>query len=122
MRRARDLRIAQDEQAARTQAESLTGVTITIAARAAANGRLFGSVAAAEIADALKAQTSVEVDRDSIVLSEPIKSVGLVEVPIRLFGDLSVQRLGRGDGRRLTPARSASVARAVTPMVHRGDW
>ena len=90
MRRAIDLRIAQDEQAARTQAESLTGVTITIAARAAANGRLFGSVAAAEIADALEAQTSVEVDRDSIVLSEPIKSVGLVEVPIRLFGDLSV--------------------------------
>jgi len=90
MRRARDLRIAQDEQAARTQAESLTGVTITIAARAAANGRLFGSVAAAEIAHALEAQTSVEVDRDSIVLSEPIKSVGLVEVPIRLFGDLSV--------------------------------
>jgi large subunit ribosomal protein L9 len=90
MRRARDLRVAQDEQAARSQAEALNGVTITIAARAAANGRLFGSVAAAEIGDALRAQTNVEVDRESIVLSEPIKSVGLIEVPIRLFGDLSV--------------------------------
>jgi large subunit ribosomal protein L9 len=90
MRRARDLRTAQDEQAARTQADALSGVTLTIAARAGANGRLFGSVAAAEIADALVAQTGIEVDRESIVLSDSIKSVGLVEVPIRLFGDLSV--------------------------------
>jgi large subunit ribosomal protein L9 len=90
MRRARDLRTAQSEQAARTQAEALAGATITIAARAGANGRLFGSVAAAEIAEALAAQKGVGVDRESIALSEPIKSVGLVEVPIRLFGDLSV--------------------------------
>jgi large subunit ribosomal protein L9 len=90
MRRARDLRTAQDEQAARTPADALSGVTLTIAARAGANGRLFGSVAAAEIADALVAQTGIEVDRESIVLSDSIKSVGLVEVPIRLFGDLSV--------------------------------
>ena len=74
----------------RTQADALSGVTLTIAARAGANGRLFGSVAAAEIADALVAQTGIEVDRESIVLSDSIKSVGLVEVPIRLFGDLSV--------------------------------
>jgi large subunit ribosomal protein L9 len=90
MRRARDLRTAQDEQAARTQADALSGVTLTIAARAGANGRLFGSVAAAEIADALVAQTGIEVDRESIVLSDSIKSVGLVEVPIHLFGGLSV--------------------------------
>jgi large subunit ribosomal protein L9 len=90
MRRARDLRTAQDEQAARTQADALSGVTLTIAARAGATGRLFGSVAAAEIADALVAQTGIEVDRESIVLSESIKSVGSVEVPIHLFGDLSV--------------------------------
>ena len=90
MRRARDLRTAESEEAARSQAEALAGVTITIAARAGANGRLFGSVAAAEIAEALVAQKGVGVDRESIALREPIKSVGVVEVPIHLFGDLSV--------------------------------
>jgi large subunit ribosomal protein L9 len=90
MRRARDLRLAQDEEAARAQAERLTGVTVTIAARAGANGRLFGSVAAGEIADALAAQTGVQVDRESIVLADSIKEVGQLDVPIRLFGDLSV--------------------------------
>jgi large subunit ribosomal protein L9 len=90
MRRARDLRSAASEEAARTQAGILTGVTITIAARAGSTGRLFGSVTAHEIAEALTAKTGVEVDRDSIGLSEPIKSVGSVDVPIHLFGDLSV--------------------------------
>ena len=90
MRRARDLRVARDEEAARTQADALNGVTITIAARAGGAGRLFGSVAAQEIADAVATQKGIELDRESIVLAEPIKSVGVVEVPIRLFGDLSV--------------------------------
>jgi large subunit ribosomal protein L9 len=90
MRRARDLRLAQDEKSARIQAEALTGATVIISARAAPNGRLFGSVAAGDIAEALEAQKGIQVDRESIVLGEAIKSVGVAEVPIRLFGDLSV--------------------------------
>jgi large subunit ribosomal protein L9 len=90
MRRARDLRNARDEGAARTQADVLNGATITVTARAGETGRLFGSVTTLEVADALRAQKGVEIDRESIVLAEPIKSVGVTEVPIRLFGDLSV--------------------------------
>jgi len=90
MRRARDLRNARDDEAARVQAEVLNGATITVSARAGETGRLFGSVTTLEIADALRAQKNIEIDRESIVLVEPIKSVGVTEVPIRLFGDLSV--------------------------------
>jgi len=90
MRRARDLRHAASEEAARAQADALSGATITIAARAGNTGRLFGSVTAHEIADAINAQKGVVVERDAIALSEPIKSVGTVEIPIRLFGDISV--------------------------------
>jgi large subunit ribosomal protein L9 len=90
MRRARDLRSALDEEAAKTQADALSGVMITIAARAGSTGRLFGSVTAVEIAEAVAAQKGIELDRESIALAEPIKAVGLVEVPVRLFGDLSV--------------------------------
>lgn len=90
MRRARDLRHAASEEAARTQADALNGATIKIEARAGTTGRLFGSVTAHEIADAITAQKGVEVERDAIALAEPIKSIGTVEVPIRLFGDISV--------------------------------
>jgi large subunit ribosomal protein L9 len=90
MRRARDLRHAASEEAARVQADALNGVTITIEARAGSTVRLFGSVTAHEIADAINTQKGVEVERDAIALSEPIKSIGTVGVPIRLFGDVSV--------------------------------
>jgi large subunit ribosomal protein L9 len=90
MRRARDMKVAESETAARTQASVLAGRTITVSARAGSTGRLFGSVGAAEIAPALAAQTGVEVERSAIGLEEPIKAVGPVEVPIHLYGDISV--------------------------------
>jgi large subunit ribosomal protein L9 len=90
MRRARDLRFAQSEEAARTQAEALRDVTVTISARAGNTGRLFGSVSAHEVAAAIATQKGIEIERDAIGLAEPIKSIGVVEVPIQLFGDVSV--------------------------------
>jgi len=90
MRRARDLRFAQSEESARAQADALRDATVTVSARAGNTGRLFGSITSQEIAEAIAAQRGVALERDAIVLTEPIKSVGVTEVPIRLFGDLSV--------------------------------
>lgn len=89
MRRARDLRNARSEEAARTVAEVLGNVTITIPARAGSTGRLFGSVGAHDISTAIKDQKGVEIDESSIGLDEPIKALGALEVPIALFGDVS---------------------------------
>ena len=66
MRRGRDLREAQDRGAAEAQATILAGAAITIAARAGAAGRLFGSSAPADVAEAIKAQKGVEVDRTHV--------------------------------------------------------
>ncbi len=90
MRRARDLRYAQSEESARVQADALREATITIAARAGSTGRLFGSVSVHEIAEAIAAQKGIELNREAIVLPEPIKVLGVTEVPIELFGDVSV--------------------------------
>ncbi len=89
MRRARDLKLAASEEAARAQAAVLDGTTISVVARAGPTGRLFGSVGAHDIAQAVEAQKGVELDHRAIELSEPIKSVGSVEVPLRLFGDVT---------------------------------
>jgi large subunit ribosomal protein L9 len=90
MRRARDFKAAASEETARMQASVLEGTTITIAARAGSTGRLFGSVSAQDIVEAVAAQKGVEVDRGAVGLPEPIKSVGSVEVPIHLYGEISV--------------------------------
>ena len=47
-------------------------------------GRLFGSVTSQEVADSLKAQTGIEIDRRKIVLTEPIKTVGQFTVKCKL--------------------------------------
>ena len=88
MRRARDLREAQDRDAAQSVAAVLAGATVTVPARAGAEGRLFGSVTSADVADAVEAQIGAVIDRRKIHLNEPIKSVGTHTVPVRLHADV----------------------------------
>jgi large subunit ribosomal protein L9 len=61
---------------------------LRISARAGEEGKLFGSVTAGDIADAIGAQTGVTVDRKAVHLDEPIRSVGSHEVRVRLFHDV----------------------------------
>jgi large subunit ribosomal protein L9 len=88
MRRARDVRDARDRGAAEEVATLLVPRTITITARAGAEGRLFGSITTADIADAVQAQTGVALDRRKLVLDEPIKSIGVHQVPAKLHADV----------------------------------
>jgi|SRR6188472_2182630 large subunit ribosomal protein L9 len=87
MRRARDLRDAQDREAAQTVASALVARTITIPAKSGAEGRLYGSVTTADIADAVEAQTGIVLDRKQLV-SEPIKSLGTHSVSAKLHADV----------------------------------
>ncbi|HVC72073.1 MAG TPA: 50S ribosomal protein L9 [Acidimicrobiales bacterium] len=91
MRRGRDLRNVADRDAARSVAAVLAAATITVTARAAAEGRLFGSVSAADIADAVTAQTGAEIDRHKVSLAEPIKTVGTHMVPVQLHDEVSTE-------------------------------
>jgi large subunit ribosomal protein L9 len=88
MRRGRDLRDASDRSAAQEVATTLVPKVITISARAGAEGRLFGSITAADVVDAVTAQTGVELDRRKLRLDEPIKSLGTHLVPVKLHADV----------------------------------
>jgi large subunit ribosomal protein L9 len=88
MRRARDLRDAQDRAAAEALATTLVPKVITVEARAGTEGRLFGSVTSADIAAAVEAQTNVQIDRRKIALAEPIKTLGTHTVPVKLHADV----------------------------------
>src|SRR3546814_14293012 len=84
MRRGRDLRDANDRAAATEVATTLVPKVITITARAGAEGKLFGSITSADVAEAVAAQTGVELDRRKLHLYEPIKSLGPPLVPTKL--------------------------------------
>lgn len=61
---------------------------IVVTARAGEEGKLFGSVTAADIAEALSAQAAVPIDRRDIHLDEPIRSLGTHEVTVHLHPDV----------------------------------
>jgi large subunit ribosomal protein L9 len=90
MRRNREARDARDREAAQALADQLSGQRIELRARAGDGGRLFGSVTSANVVDAVRAQTGVELDRRKTQLAEPLKELGAVEVPVKLHADVQV--------------------------------
>jgi large subunit ribosomal protein L9 len=88
MRRARDVRDAQDRAAAEEVARRLVPKVITIPAKAGSEGRLFGSVTSSDVVEAVADQAGVELDRRKLLLSDPIKSLGTHSVAVRLHPDV----------------------------------
>ena len=88
MRRARDLKDARDREAAETIARKLVPTVIRVPARAGAEGKLFGSVTAADVVSAVSQQAGVDLDRRRLHLDEPIKALGTHTVPVKLHADV----------------------------------
>ena len=87
MRRARDLRDVADRTAAEEVARTLVARTITIQAKAGAEGRLFGSVTTADVVAAVESQTGVVLDRRKMA-GEPIKTLGTHTLTAKLHADV----------------------------------
>ena len=75
---------AQKLADAKKMASDLEKIKITVAMKAGEGGKVFGSIAAKEIAQAAKDQHGLDLDKKKIQLSEPIKTFGMHEVPIKL--------------------------------------
>lgn len=85
----RHIRRAEGRERERAEglAEKLDGLAMTFTVLAGEGGKLFGSVTSADIADHL-ASEGLEVDRRTIELEEPIKELGVYQVPIRLHPEV----------------------------------
>jgi large subunit ribosomal protein L9 len=83
-------RAAKEKEKAEALRERLSGVSVTISRRSGEQDKLFGSVGAKDIEQALKDQ-GVEIDRKDIVLDEPIKSVGEFAVKVKLSQGVSAE-------------------------------
>ena len=82
-------RIAKEKAEALAVSKQLRELTVTVVAKGGGNGRLFGSVTNAEIADALEKKTGIKLDKRKIVISDAIKNVGTYTVTCKLGYEIS---------------------------------
>ncbi len=87
---AKAARIAAEElEAAKQEAVKLEAQTVIIKVKIGENGKIFGAVSSKEIAEDLKTQTGMVVDKKKMKLEEPIKSLGTYSIPVKLHRDVT---------------------------------
>ena len=91
MRRSRAVADAAARAAAEEMAVALVPVVVNLAARAGAEGKLFGSVTTAEVVEAVAAQFAIELDRRDLHIEEPIREVGTHRVVARPHTDVQFE-------------------------------
>lgn len=89
-REAMEALFRKDHAAAEGVASKLKDVSVTISRRVVEGERLYGSVAAGDIAEALKA-AGHKVEKRQVELVEPIKQLGVFTVPVKVFSDIEAQ-------------------------------
>jgi large subunit ribosomal protein L9 len=88
LKRAHTSRRSKERVEFEALAATLIASKVTIAARAGEEGKLFGSVTAADVAEAIAGQTGIRVDRKDVHLDEPIRSLGSHDVRVHLFPEV----------------------------------
>lgn len=82
---------AERKAEAEATAKKLADLTVKIETKAGDNGKLFGSITSADIADACKEQAGIEIDKKKIVLDAPVKQAGNVEVQVKLHPEVTAK-------------------------------
>ena len=85
LRKANEEKVAQENlDAAKAFAEELSTKEIILTLKVGEGGRTFGSVSSKEISEAAKKQLNLDIDKKKLQLSEPIRCLGVTQVPVRL--------------------------------------
>jgi large subunit ribosomal protein L9 len=82
-------KIETEKAAAKETAAKLEKVTVKIVGQAGADGRLYGSVTAKDIAEALEKQHGIVIDRRKLTLSENIKTFGTYNTEVKLYTEVT---------------------------------
>ena len=86
---ARLHKIELEKQSAQATAEKLKTVAVKIKAQAGSDGRIYGSVTSKEIAEQLKVQHGIEIDRRKLQIKDPIKTFGAHAIEIKLYPEIT---------------------------------
>ncbi len=74
---------------ARELVKKLKDIEVVIRTKSGENGKLFGSITSKDISDKLKNDFKLDIDKKKIVLPEPLKSTGTVELDVKLYPEVS---------------------------------
>ena len=86
---ARLRKIELEKDAARETAQRLQEVVVKLVSKAGADGKIYGSITSSDIAQALKEQSGIELDRRKIELERPIKAFGKYEIDVKLYSEIT---------------------------------
>ena len=87
--KAKKAQMEREKAQAEENAKKLDGIIVKISARAGQGGRLFGAITSQEISDALREQHGIDIEKNKLVQTEPIKSFGSFEVKCKLGYEVS---------------------------------
>ena len=88
MRQARELRASEEKAMAEEMASRMENETLTIAMNAGEGGKLFGSVSATDISEALSDQKNITIDKKLITVAQSIKEIGTYQVEVKAHPDV----------------------------------
>ncbi len=92
LQKAAEVKRAQELlEEAQALAASIAEKSITLRVKTGEGGRTFGSVSTKEIAQALRDQLSLEIDKKKLVLAEPLKNLGTFTVPVKLHPKVTAE-------------------------------
>ena len=92
LQKANEAKVAAEQLAeAKALAAKIDELSVTVSIKAGEGGRTFGSVSTKEIAKAAADQLHLDIDKKKMVLTDPIRSLGTFEVPIKLHKDVTAK-------------------------------
>lgn len=74
---------------AKEMANKIKNITVTIKVKAGENGKLFGSITSKDVAEILKTQHKLDIDKKKLVMPDAIKSIGTFEAEVKLYPEIS---------------------------------
>ena len=86
---ARQFKLKEEKAAAKALADKIATLTVKISASSGGDGRLYGSITSKDIAEKLKEQNKIEIDKRKLVLQDNIKSYGTYEVEVKVYPEIS---------------------------------
>ncbi|ADL08961.1 50S ribosomal protein L9 [Thermosediminibacter oceani] len=94
-KKARENKLAKEKKEAEELAQKIKKGTVTLKVKAGEQGKIFGSITSKDIAEALRQQYGVEIDKRKVQLDEAIKSLGSYEVTVKLHPEVEARIIVR---------------------------
>ena len=88
---AKQYRLREEKAAAEALAKRLNEITVTLTASSGGDGRLYGSITSKDIAEGLKKEHKIDLDKRKLVLSDNIKAYGTYNVDVKVYPEVSAK-------------------------------